>query len=232
MRTVWRNLSRNARTALWCLLALAFMVAFTVGMVPLYYLFCDAFGIATPKLVAGPSAPMSDAPMPLSNRTITVRFIANQASNMPVQLAPTQFVTQVRLGQPLLTAYRATNTSPKAIDGVALHMVYAMGGPPRTDINDYIDLQQCFCFELQHYPGSQQVMLPLSFTVRPNLPEGIHTITMAYTLFEALPNDPRIKNHTLNNAAGAPQGAEKSAGRGLAAPYPTSTQSATKPPVS
>lgn len=207
MRTFWRNLSRNARTALWCVLALSIMVVFTAAMVPLYYLFCDAFGIATPKLVAGPSAPVVAAPASASTsastRTITVRFIANQASSMPVQLAPTQFVTQVRLGQPLLTAYRATNTSPKAIDGVALHMVYAMGGPPRTDINDYIDLQQCFCFELQHYPGSQQVMLPLSFTVRPNLPEGIHTITMAYTLFEALPDDPRIKPHSNKQAANA-----------------------------
>lgn len=206
MLTLWRNLSRNVRTALWCVLALVGMVAFTAAMVPLYYLFCDAFGIATPRLVAGPSAPpsapMVGAPAPSSTRTVTVRFIANQAASMPVQLAPTQFVTQVQLGQSLLTAYRATNTSPKAIDGVALHMVYAMGGPPRTDINDYIDLQQCFCFELQHYPGQQQVMLPLSFTVRPTLPEGIHTITMAYTLFEALPNDPRIKSHTkVANAA-------------------------------
>lgn len=202
MRSLWRKLSPKARTALWCVVALVGMVAFTAAMVPLYYLFCDAFGIATPKLVAGPSAPIA-ADALVSNRTVTVRFIANQASSMPVQLAPTQFVTQVRLGQPLLTAYRATNTSPKAIDGVALHMVYAMGGPPRTDINDYIDLQQCFCFELQHYPGQQQVMLPLSFTVRPNLPEGIHTITMAYTLFEALPNDPRIQSHSRKQAANA-----------------------------
>jgi cytochrome c oxidase assembly protein subunit 11 len=196
MRSLWLKLSPKARTALWCVVALVGMLAFTAAMVPLYYLFCDAFGIPTPRLVAGPSAPVVATAAPASTRTVTVRFIANQASGMPVQLAPTQFVAQVRLGQPLLTAYRATNTSPKAIDGVALHMVYAMGGPPRTDINDYIDLQQCFCFELQHYPGSQQVMLPLSFTVRPNLPEGIHTITMAYTLFAALPNDPRIKSHT------------------------------------
>ncbi len=203
---------RQRRTLLWCLAAMLGMVGFTVAMVPLYYLFCDVMGIPTPRIVAGPRAGLSKGDGGVSDRVVTVRFVANQAAGMPVQLEPVDFVTQVRLGQPLLTAYKARNTSPRALDGVAVHMVYAMGGAPRTDILDYIELQQCFCFELQHYPGQQDVMLPLSFVVRPDLPEGIHTITMAYTLFEALPNDPRVKKPAASemknagpNVAGATQ---------------------------
>ncbi len=36
-------------------------------------------------------------------------------------------------------------------------------------------------------------MLPLNFIITPDLPAGVHTITFAYTLFKALPNDPRIR---------------------------------------
>lgn len=92
----------------------------------------------------------------------------------------------------MLTAYQATNKGP-AFNGVAVHMLYAMGGEGGFEPSSYIDLQQCFCFESEHYPAGQHITLPLSFTVSPNLPEGVHTITFAYTLFKSTENDPRVR---------------------------------------
>jgi cytochrome c oxidase assembly protein Cox11 len=61
-----------------------------------------------------------------------------------------------------------------------------MGSNLETIVDEYVDLQQCFCFEEQIYPPNEEINLPLSFTITPDLPEGIHTITFGYTLYPAV----------------------------------------------
>lgn len=195
MKNPFRHLSKNARTALACVGMLMFMVAFTAAAVPLYYLLCRSLGIANPGVISASGADLRGDTGAVSDRMVTVRFISNVNKGVPVKFTPLATSLRVRLGDYALTAYSATNTSPQAMDGVAVHMLYPMGGDTGSDIAKYVDLQQCFCFESQHYPGSSTVKLPLSFRILPTLPEGVHTITFAYTLFEALPDDPRIKNH-------------------------------------
>lgn len=188
-----RQRKSNTRLLLICLAAFCSSVALTVAAVPLYSLFCQHFGIPQPKVLTGPSA---EAPMPANTtgRTVTVRFTANTAVDMPVNFHPQTFSLKVKLGEPVLTAYAAQNLTGQAFDGVAVHMLYAMGGTASDDdVTPYVDLQQCFCFAQEHYPPHADLQLPLAFTVRPDLPAGIHTITFAYTLFKALPDDPRIK---------------------------------------
>lgn len=187
-------LNRNRKTLFFLLVYGLAMLGVAYAFVPLYRIMCQQFGIPVPSVLVGRAA----EPKPInavSDRTVTVRFVANQADRFPVMLEPVTFSMKVKLGQRVLTAYRARNTSPEAKDGVAVHMLYAMGGKDSIDVPKYVDLQQCFCFELQHYPANAEVTLPLSFAITPDLPEGIHTISFAYTLFEALPNDPRIKKH-------------------------------------
>ncbi len=167
--------------------------------VPLYRAFCQAFGIPVPRILTGPTTTPEDATPVTSTRTVTVRFIANTGGKVPVQFAPLAYTIRARVGEPVLTAYRARNTSPQSLDGVAVHMVYGMGSNPARkggdDMLPFIDLQQCFCFSLQHYPAGSDIRLPLSFTVRPDLPPDVHTLTFAYTLFPALPDDPRVREH-------------------------------------
>lgn len=185
------------RTLIWIGAAFAMSVALTVFAVPLYNLMCDVMGInrATIPLGQTGTTVQQRALTPAeANRRITIRFTANTAQGVPIEFHPLSYTIQAPLGQPVLTAYQAKNLSPKPIDGVAVHMMYAMGGESGVQVADYVALEQCFCFAQQHYPANGEVNLPLSFTLSPDLPQGIHTITFAYTLFEALPNDPRIKN--------------------------------------
>lgn len=183
----------NTRILIICLAAFCLSITLTVAAVPLYNLFCKHFGIPQPRVLTGPSAE-SAMPANTTGRTVTVRFTANTSVDMPVNFQPNTFSIKAKLGEPILTAYTAQNLTGQAFEGVAVHMLYAMGGGPETDdISSYIDLQQCFCFAQEHYPPHANLNLPLSFTVRPDLPLGVHTITFAYTLFKALPNDPRIK---------------------------------------
>ncbi|RYG59966.1 MAG: hypothetical protein EON60_08780 [Alphaproteobacteria bacterium] len=185
----------HTRTLLLCLLGLTWGIAITVGAVPLYRIFCQHFGIPVPQIIAGSSAPTENFTVTdsTSNRTVTVRFTANTQAGLPVAFHPTTYTYKVKLGEPVLTAFAAKNNGSRALDGVAVHMLYAMGGSGSQDVSSYVDLQQCFCFAQEHYPVGQDINLPLAFTLSPKLPEGIHTITFAYTLFEALPDDPRIK---------------------------------------
>lgn len=188
------KMSKNTRLVLILIGFIIAMVAFTAGMVPLYYLFCKQFGIPVPTILTRANAALPGQGE-ISTRTVTIRFTANTGSGVPIAFSPLTYNLKVRLGEPALTAYAAHNQSPRDIDGVAVHQLAAMGGPENVDISSYVNLQQCFCFELQHYPGNKDIRLPLSFTISPELPEGIHTITFSYTLFEALPNDPRLKEH-------------------------------------
>jgi len=183
-------MNKNTRLLLILIAIILGMAAFTAAMVPLYKLFCQQLGIPLPSIAVQSSGPL---PAEISQRTVTVRFTANTNAGVPIRFTPVAYNLKVRLGEPVFTAYEATNLSARAVDGVAIHMLYAMGGPPDVDTPSYVHLQQCFCFEQQHYPGNQSVRLPLYFTISPDLPEGVHTVTFSYTLFEALPNDPRIK---------------------------------------
>jgi cytochrome c oxidase assembly protein subunit 11 len=181
------------------------MLAFGFAFVPLYRMFCQAFGIPVPTVLVGQAA----APKGVQEvgaqdgRTVLVRFTANVGQGVPARFTPHDFSLRVKLGEPVLTAYEAQNTGNKDMDGVAVHMLYAMGGDG-GDVAKYVDLQQCFCFALQHYPAGETKMLPLSFLLTSDLPKEIHTITFSYTLFQALPNDPRLKDTHVTSATVTP----------------------------
>ncbi|MBI1308442.1 MAG: cytochrome c oxidase assembly protein [Proteobacteria bacterium] len=183
-------LNKNTRLLFVLIAIIIAMGCFTAAMVPLYRVFCQHFGIAIPSVAVQSTAVV---PTQVSNRTVTVRFTANTNTGVPIQFTPVAYNLKVHLGEPVFTAYQAENLSSKPINGIAIHMLYGMGGDPDIDITPYVELQQCFCFEQQHYPAQKTVRLPLYFTISPDLPEGVHTITFSYTLFEALPGDPRIK---------------------------------------
>jgi cytochrome c oxidase assembly protein subunit 11 len=175
------------------IVVLLLMTAFAAAMVPLYSLLCHALNISVPRAAVGDVGVAGSGIKP-TDRVVEVRFVGEVSKGVPMTFAPMTYSMRVHVGAPVLTAYKAFNTSPVGMDGVAVHMIYGMGGRGEDgDIADYIDLRQCFCFELQHYPAGEEKMLPLNFIITPDLPAGVHTITFAYTLFKALPNDPRVR---------------------------------------
>lgn len=158
------------------------MLGLAYAFVPLYETFCKFVGIPLPT-VGTSMAP--DASLPASGeigREITVRFLGNVAAGVPIEFAPRTRAIKTRIGQPTVTAYDAKNLSSEAIDGIAVHTIVAQGGFVR-DVADDVSLMQCFCFEEQTYPARKDITLPLSFTVKPTLPDNVHTVTFGYTLY-------------------------------------------------
>lgn len=177
-------MNRNQRLLVMLLLFALAMLGVAYAFVPLYRVFCQAFGIPLPSVAV--SAELA-APKAIAGkgRVITVMFSGHNDATMPVTLQPRVTSMKVRLGEPALTAYVARNPGSTAVDGVAVHMLAAMGGPDGLQLAPYVELRQCFCFEEQHYPAGKELTLPVSFTVTPDLPPEIHTILFNYTLFPA-----------------------------------------------
>jgi cytochrome c oxidase assembly protein subunit 11 len=160
------------------------MFGFAYAFVPLYEAFCKLVGIPIAKIATndGITKIMGE----VQDRTVTVRFIANENAGVPVDLEPVSRKITARLNEPILTAYTAKNESSQGMNGMAIHTMVALSTEGEFgDVTEYVDLQQCFCFEEQYYPATEEVNLPLSFFVTEDLPEGIHTINFAYTLFES-----------------------------------------------
>lgn len=160
------------------------MLGLAYGFVPLYETFCKFVGIPVPTLGTN-STPAGPRDMAVDEeRIITVRFVGNVADHLPIDFAPLVPSVRIHPGEPVLTAYKARNNEDAPIKGLAVHTMIAMGKATERDVAEFVDLVQCFCFEEQVYPGKEDINLPLSFTVRPDLPKGIHTITFGYTLYE------------------------------------------------
>ena len=174
----FRQLSRNARTAV-IMFGLAFgMVGVAYASVPLYRLFCQLTGFGgTPQIAAGAQAPGATA------RTISVRFDANTDSHLPWTFRPEQPRVTVPIGQRSIAFYDARNASGVPVTGQASFNVTP------SQAGRYFTKIQCFCFNEQTLQPFQSVRMPVTFYVDPAIlddPDArdISEITLSYTFYK------------------------------------------------
>lgn len=154
------------------------MAAMSFAAVPLYDLFCRVTGYGgTTGVAQAPGAEVLD-------RTITVRFDANAAPDMPWQFRPVQRTMEVRIGETALAFYEAVNPTDTAIAGSASYNVAPFSA------GSYFAKIACFCFEMQVLAPGERVEMPVSFYVDPAIvddPDGrhVHDITLSYTMHRA-----------------------------------------------
>ena len=170
------------RWLLGLLLVAVAMLGVAYAAVPLYRMFCQLVGIPVPGVAVQSTL---TGPLEVSDRTVTVRFMAATDPAMPVQLSRTTPALTIPIGEPTLTAYRATNPTPQAITGIAIHTVTMHGDVVSLDGLSHIHLLECFCFSDFTYPAGETVNLPVSFTVLPSLPDGVHELVFYYTLMRS-----------------------------------------------
>lgn len=73
---------RHRAVAIWCAMLVAAMLGAAYAAVPLYRLFCEVTGFdGTPRIATSPSTKMLD-------RTVTIRFDANVAPDLPWRFEP------------------------------------------------------------------------------------------------------------------------------------------------
>lgn len=159
------------------------MLGAAFGFVPLYRHFCKLIGTVVVENGAPVPTPAELATLHPVDRYVTVRFMGAVGDGLPVRFGPEDKALKAQVGKAVVTAFDAYNYSDKAIKGMAVHTVTGTGAYGATDVAGNIVLTQCFCFTSHMYPADSKMRLPVIFTVKPDLPEGIHTITFGYTLY-------------------------------------------------
>lgn len=180
--------NKNRKTAIVLFSIVGGMVGLAFASVPLYQLFCQVTGF-------GGTTRVGEAPVKTvgqkQGRIITVRFDANVNSALPWQFKPLQKEIKVRVGDEVLAHYTAKNIGSDAVVGNATFNVTPFKAGP------YFNKVECFCFSEQLLKPNEEIPMPVSFFVDPEIfdnpkTKDVHTITLSYTFFRA-PEDVQIE---------------------------------------
>jgi len=173
---------RNLRLAVALFGGVAGMIGLAYASVPLYRLFCQVTGFGGTTQVA------KAAPGTAAGRTITVRFDANVARDLPWRFEPVQGSAAVAIGENALAFYRVRNLSDKPVTGTATFNVTPHKAGP------YFAKVECFCFTEQTLAPGETMDMPVSFFVDPEIlkraeADDVSEITLSYTFFRAIPSN-------------------------------------------
>jgi cytochrome c oxidase assembly protein subunit 11 len=166
-------------------LAGVLMFGFGFALVPLYQVFCDAFGVNGRffDIEKGVYAPSESVKKALAHgvdteRLVTIQFLANENTELPWEFRPVVKEIKVHPGEVREVSYLATNLTDKP---VAAHAVPSIA--PGQAVK-YFNKIECFCFTQQTLQAHEQKNMPLRFVVDRNLPRGVTELTLAYTFYQ------------------------------------------------
>jgi cytochrome c oxidase assembly protein subunit 11 len=172
--------SRNRITGLALGGVAIFMIGAAFAAVPLYRILCQTTGFAgTAQTVdAMPEA------NPFAGPAITVDFDANVSPDLAWSFKPRQRRMDVRVGEPALAYYGATNQTARRIAGTATFNVT----PAKAAA--YFFKVECFCFSEQVLEPGETAEMPVSFFIHRDFADDPHmkdvkTITLSYTFFRS-----------------------------------------------
>jgi cytochrome c oxidase assembly protein subunit 11 len=172
---------KNLRVALILGVVVLAMVGAAYAAVPLYQLFCQVTGFGgTTQVSQGNLKGVID-------REMTVRFDSNVGGNLPWRVAPAAPVT-AKIGTVETVNFIAKNLSNKPITGQAIFNVV----PEQTGI--YFNKIECFCFTEQTLQPGEQVEMPVTFFIDPDIAQDgnldtVRNITLSYTFFASESED-------------------------------------------
>lgn len=158
-----------------------FLFCFFV-MVPLYNLFCEVTGIN------GKTRGKSDAVEVRvdTERTVEVSFVSINNEGMPWEFKPLEQKLLVHPGQAVTTSFYVKN--PKA------HIMVGQAIPSMVPHNatDYFHKTECFCFNQQALAPLEDAELGLQFIIDQDIPRGVNSIVLSYTLFDVTDKMPEL----------------------------------------
>ena len=170
---------QKKRRTLWLLGGLAVgMFGFGFAMVPLYNLLCQVTGIQSveQRATLGEQAAVSVPGEVDENRWVTVKFDATVHPDLPWEIVPLKRKLRVRPGELHLVQFIAENRSGREITGQAIPSVAPW------QANGFFSKMECFCFSQQTLAGNERKEMPLRFSISPDLPSEIGSLTLSYSV--------------------------------------------------
>jgi cytochrome c oxidase assembly protein subunit 11 len=170
---------RNLRTGLIALAGALAMLGLGYASVPLYRLFCQVTGFGGTTMIAS-EAKAATAAASATGQSISIRFDASTASDVPWVFQPSQSTDTVTIGERDIATYVAKNVGSKPITGMATFNVTP------EQAGKYFNKIQCFCFTEQTLQPGQEVTMPVLYFVDPAMlddpnMQGVEQITLSYT---------------------------------------------------
>ena len=165
-------------------LAVVFMFGFSFALVPLYRVACKKIGLNTSIPISNyPDAPVaaSEAGGEKDVRNLMVQFIAVTNQGLAWDFIPQTRMIKVRPGEKAKVIFFAKNNTSKDMTVQAIPSM-----TPVESITHFHKLE-CFCFNQQSLKAGEEKNMALVFQVDKDLPKDVHTITLAYTLFDVTP---------------------------------------------
>ena len=169
--------TRRKHTAALCVLAVA-MFGFAFALVPLYETFCELTGL---NGKTSGQVVYTGAQTPVDDRLVTIQFLAQVGNGMPWEFRPTERQLLVRPGTLYTTEFYVRNRASQPVTGQAIPSV----SPGLAAL--HLHKTECFCFTQQQLDGGEEMQMPVTFFIDPDLPEDINTLSLAYTLFRVNP---------------------------------------------
>ncbi len=155
------------------------MFVFAFALVPLYDLICEVTGLGG-RADTRSEVAVDDLPVDTS-RLITVRFITNTNEGMPWEFYSDKKAMRVHPGETHQADFIIRNQSERGINGQAIPSLVPILA------TDYFHKTECFCFTQQYLEAGASMRMPLLFTVDPDLPAHVESVTLSYAYFE-VPN--------------------------------------------
>lgn len=162
------------------------MFGFGFALIPLYNVFCDAFGIngSFRDIEEGTYNASVETEKALANgvdltRTIDMQFLVTDSVGLNLDFRPLTKKMTLNPGEVKEVSYYVKNRSDKTIT------IQAIPDITPNNAKKYLAKIECFCFRQQTLkPGEERVM-PLRFVVNSAIPETIPVLTMAYRFIDS-----------------------------------------------
>ncbi len=171
--------AKNRRVGFALALGVAGMVGLSYASVPLYQLFCQVTGYGgTPKI----GEPVAEATGDAIGHIITVTLDANVNPDLDWDFKPGVHNIDVALGEETLAIYSARNMGDTAVTGTAVFNV----APYKAA--QYVSKIDCFCFSEQRLNPGEEVPMPVSFYIDPEILDDpdtayLENIILSYTFY-------------------------------------------------
>ena len=162
-------------SALLCMIGV--MTVVVIYSPELYNLFCKVTGY-------GGTVQRADANSGvILDEKITVKFDATVAKGFNWEFKPVQKSIDVHIGETVVVNYRAKNLGKTPLVGTAIYNV-----TPEI-AGSFFNKIECFCFTEQKLEPGEEIEMPVSFYVDPEIVtdksgKTVNDITLSYVFFE------------------------------------------------
>ena len=159
------------------------MFAFAFLLAPLYDAFCELTGLDSDRLTRAtePGGSVAHALEIDEDRVVKVEFVTTTANEAAWEFRSGDLSLEVTPGRAAETQFIARNLLGHDVMSVTLPSVLPL------EAVSHVSKQVCFCFEEQPFAAGEEREMPVRFTIGPELPTHVETVTLAYTLFTAQP---------------------------------------------